>query len=46
MYSVDLPDGTFASGTWNFPFAYLCCVQSVMGHSYFYRKLKDSRTLR
>lgn len=30
---VDFPDGTFRSGTWNFPFAYLCYVKSVTEHT-------------
>lgn len=43
---VDLCDGTFGSETWNFPFAHLCCIKSVIGHKYFYRKTKDSCILR
>lgn len=46
LFLVHLPNGTFSSGTWNFPFDHLCYTKSVTGHNIFYRKLKDSCSLR
>lgn len=35
-------DRVFGSGTWNFPFAHLCCIVPGGGHSwYFYGELKE-----